>query len=488
MTLINIVLASVLAGLSVALPSLWFLSLFAITLFFYVLLFQIDSWRQASLSGSLFGISTVGASIWWVWDTLPLKWIDVDSTFTQWGAVFITWIFVSATLSVAPTLYALLIWKIRKKRFALLLIAPFWVLQEISREWLFYFVTLGDQSLPGAHFSISSLGYTLAENDYLLQLADTVGIYGLSFIVALIGITAAVSTQSLLTSEKLKQTYGIIFILLIVLSIPLWNKHTTNNTDLMNFSLITADIPVDSTPAPSTVYKKLLDEIASYDKLPDVIVFPEGGGLSELYPTQEQKDVELKKLFGDKEVLIINSTYTIDRNGNNHSVLYYDSSTRGNIGFYEKMFLMPHGEYATYVSSPLFKILQNKKVNEHFDSLGESLVRGDSLKAVSYKDLNIGGLLCTETLSPRMYRRLVKEHGANILINLSHTSWFNGSKVLFSKMKQMAKVHAVQNRTYFIQTSNGFPSFVLDSNGKIVIETNKGETKVINIDIPIPIK
>ena len=111
--------------------------------------------------------------------------------------------------------------------------------------------------------------------------------------------------------------------------------------------------------------------------------------------------------------------------------------------------------------------------------------RGTKVKAVPYKNAVIGSLLCSEILSPQLYRDLVKNQDANILINLSHTSWFNGSKSLFNKMKQMAKVHAVQNRTYFIQTSNGLPSFVLDYNGKTVMETNQGETKIIYIDIPI---
>lgn len=482
---VNILAASVLAALSIAIQSLWFLSFFAIALFFYGLWFQIDDKKHAIFSGLLFGFSTIGASIWWVWDAIPITWIDVGSPITQWLLVFISWILVSIVLSVAPAAFSFFIWKFRNNLFIPAISILAWPLQEIGREWVFYIFTIGKQSLFGAHFSITAIGYTLAENNYLLQFADTVGIYGLDFIVALLGSVIALIAYSLLHKGKYIHTLSTVFIMLVILSIPIWNKVSYTSNDVMKFALLTADISINSDENSVLVYKKMLEEIAASENIPDVVVFPEGSGLSAIFPNKNVREEWLKNLFGDKEVLVISSNYTLDRNNKTHSLIYYDSSTRGNIAIYEKMFLMGQGEYVPYISAPLFKILKNKTVDEHLSTLGKNIEKGSEVKAVPYKNAIIGSLLCSEILSPQLYRDLVTKQGANILVNLSHTSWFNGSNSLFRKMQQMSKVHAVQNRTYFIQTSNGLPSFVLDSQGKIVLETNRGETKVVNIDIPI---
>lgn len=481
----NIIIASILAGLSVAIPTLWFLSIPAIALFFYELWFQTNKLKYAFTKGLLFGFATVGAATWWIWDSLPLSWLNIESTTTQVIVIFLTWFVLSILISISPAVYAMFVFKVRKSIFIPAISVFAWVAQEMVREWLFYFITLGKQSLPGAHFSISALGYTLAENTYLLQLADKFGIYGLSFTISLIGSVSALSIYSVLHKEKYISTLVGIFILLALLSIPLWNKNSYDSDKTMNFSLLAADVLIDAKVNPSIIYKKMLEEIALYENIPDIIVFPEGGGLATSFPDKIEREVWLNNLFGDNEVLVISSNYTDDKYGKTYSILYYDSSTEGNLAVYKKMFLMPQGEFAAYISSPLFKMLGNKTVNNHIDSLGISLERGSETVAVPYKDLTIGSLLCTEMLSPQLYRNLVKEQNANILINLSHTSWFNGSNVLFTKMQQMAKVHSVQNRKYFIQTSNGFPSYVLNPYGEVLVETNRGETKIVNIDIPI---
>lgn len=483
MKYLNIIIASVFAGLSVAVPTLWFLSLLAVALFFYGLLFQIERKKHAILSGLMFGISTTMASIWWLWDALPLTWIAVGAP-TQMIMVFMTISFVSITLAISPAIYALFIWKFRNNLLIEAVLIVTWPIQEIGREWIFTFVTLGKQSLLGAHFSITSIGYTLAENNYLLQLADTVGIYGLEFIIALIGLVISLLTYSLIKRDKYIQTSVVLIILFVVLSSPLFRQNTKYSDSALNFSLIATDIPLDSEIDASLIYKKILEEISKNETTPDIIVLPEGKGLSAIYPNKVEREEWLNNLF-EEEVLVISSNYTVDRNNKRHSIIYYDSSTRGNIATYDKMFLMGQGEYAPYVSAPLFKILQNKNINNYLNNMGLNLERGKDVVAVPYKSSIIGGLLCSEILSNQLYRELVTEHDANILINLSHTSWFNGSEKLFVKMLQMAKVHAVQNRTYFIQTSNGLQTFVVNQNGKVITKTKQGETEVININIPI---
>ncbi|PCI90270.1 hypothetical protein COB18_00735 [Candidatus Kaiserbacteria bacterium] len=489
MTILYPLVSGLLGGLAIALPSVWFLSFIALGIFFYGLWFKINTGKKAFWSGAFFGFATTGASIWWLWDALPLAWTSINNSLLEWFVVLIIWTFVSTTISIAPALFALALWKIRKITFWLPILASFgWVVQEMVRGWLFYIATLGKQSLFGSHFSISDMGYTLAESHYLLQLAENVGIYGLSFTVALVASTLALVTYSLLHKKIYVQSLIFISITIFILSIPAWHTYTFTSDKTIRFSLIATYIPVPYKVSPEVIYKEKLEEIARSGISPDVIVLPEGNGLVKIYPDKKVLENELQKLFKDKEVLIISSSYTPDRTGEMHSLLYYYSTTRGIIATYEKMFLMAQGEYAPYVPTFLLRILNNKVVNDHFNSVGGTLVRGSGVVSVPYKDVTIGSLLCSEILSPSLYRDLVTKQNANILVNLSHTSWFGGSKTLFAKVQQMAKVHAVQNRTYFVQASNGFPSFVLSPTGEVVITTELEESTIITIDIPIQSK
>ena len=250
--------------------------------------------------------------------------------------------------------------------------------------------------------------------------------------------------------------------------------------------MIATSFPVGAEKDVIATHKELLEEIAANDSVTDVIVFPEGSGLPHMFPDAQARATTLTELFGETEVLIVSSGYTTaDTSGTTHSLLYYDSTTNGRIATYEKMYLMAQGEYAPYVSVPLFKLFNDENIDAHFSSLGATLARGTEVVSVPYKGVVLGGLLCSEILSPHLYRTLVNEHDANILINLSHTSWFNDSEVLFSKVLQMAKVHAVQNRTHFIQASNGFPSFVINPVGEVVVMTPRGQTSVVYVDIPV---
>ncbi len=483
----SVILISLAAGAAVALPEVWFLAVPALAALLYILCFHTQSAKHALATGMLFGIATTGAGIWFLWDTLPLTWVPLESPVLQWLSVFVTWGHVALTLACATAVYAWFVWRARTRVFLPLFVIVGWVAQEIAKEWIYYIVTLGDPSLPGAHFSITALGYTLAEHGYLLQLADTFGIYGLNTVVIAGAATICFVSHSVVQKKAYARAVLLTLLFSTLVSVPLWNTDTHHRTDTtLRIALIGTSFPVGAEDTVIATHKKLLRDIAESGNPVDVIVFPEGSGLAHMFPDASERRATLTQLFGDTEVLIISSGYTPpDVSGATHSLLYYDSTTNGRLAVYEKMYLMAHGEYAPYISLPLFAIFNDDDIDAHFRSLGATLARGTHVVSVPYKGAVFGGLLCSEILSPTLYRTLVQEHGATVLINLSHTSWFNDSEVLFSKVLQMAKVHAVQHRKYFIQTSNGFPSFVLNPYGEIVNMTHRGQTSVLYVDIPI---
>lgn len=471
------ILASIGASLSITTSSLWFLAPISLGLFFYVLLFKTSKRSTSIINGIIFGLATGGAGIWWFWHALPVDWIAPTSVFTQFAAVFITWLLVTLALAVPTVIFSYIIWRLREHNFIALFLIFGWTLQEFGRELSFAILTVAQESSFAPHFSPANIGYTLANNNYLLQLAEGGGVYNLSIVVGLIATIIAFVAHS--TTQKKSKV--LIVVLLVILLIPSFARET-EKTKMISFTILSSNIPTSSGIDTSIIYRRKIEEIAKREVYPDVIILPEGGGLTTMRPEGDQKEM-LQELFGEHDVLIISSDYIKNERGGKYSKLSYDSNIYGKLGEYKKIFLMPQGEYTPRIISLTFPILQNGYVNRYIKSL--SLMKGSELKSVEHKGVQIGGLLCSESLSPRLYRKLVKEHGADILVNLSRTSWFHGSQMLHNKTIEIAKVHSVQNRAYYLQATNGAPSFVINSNGELIAETKWDKMDMIDIDIPV---
>ncbi len=105
------------------------------------------------------------------------------------------------------------------------------------------------------------------------------------------------------------------------------------------------------------------------------------------------------------------------------------------------------------------------------------------MPAVSFKGVKIGSLLCSDLLSPSLYRTLSHREGAQILVNLANQFWFHHSHTLYWKTVQMARVHAIQNRSPFILANNAAPSFALDRRGNFIAESDWGKTKALYVSV-----
>lgn len=474
-------LAGVIAALSMTSSNLWFVAPVAMALFFYVLLFKTEKKSTALINGLIFGLFTGGAGVWWFWHALPLGWIAPTSFMTQWVVLLITWLMTSFALAVPTIIFSYIVWKFKKYNFVPAILIFGWALQELGREISFALYTLAPQSVLTPHFSSANIGYTLANNNYLLQLAEGVGVYNLSMTVALMGATIAF----VIHSQKSITTKALIMTLLIVLITPIFISESEEKSETsLNFALLTTYVPSSSKDDVSHTYEAQLKELSERDVYPDVIVFPEGSGLARMSLNIDRKEL-LQTYFGDSEILVLSSDYVDYENGHQYSVLSYDSSTEGTIETYEKIFLMPQGEYMPSFLSIILQTLQNNHVDGYIDNLLPSLKRGTETKAVEFKGAKIGALLCSEGLSPRLYRDMVKNKGANVLVNLSRSSWFHGSRLLHNKIVEIGKVHAVQNNSYYIQASNGSPSYVINSDGELISQTKWDETIILDVVVPV---
>lgn len=453
----------------------------ALALFFY------DLWRAPSFGGALwrsfvFGLITGAAGIWWFWDTLPLNWLGLTHGSNEWYFVFASWGPVSLAFAVASTLITPLIWLLRTSPYRALATALIWVMVEEARMWSFSLLTFADRSFYGPHFSAPSLGYAFAENPYLLQLAHGGGIYFLNFALALLAAVAI--TLPLLIAKRGKALEVVPAVLLLLMFVtPLFIKPATPTEKQTEVVLVSTDLPVGPANVPADAYQTMIATAARTYPAASVYVLPEEKRLEPNFVTTAHKQAFLYSVFGDRDVRIISGIHLPGRDRGYDAALTYETGTGAVLGTYVKRFLMPGGEYMPTLMTMVFSLRPDSGISYYMRSIPERRSARGELPVMTYDGHVFGGLICSDFLSPHLYRELHTRGGATVLVNIANPAWFHHSRILFDKTVAIAKVHAVQNNAYYLQSTNGAPAFAVDPRGVVIGMTDWGATSMLSVTI-----
>jgi len=471
-------LGTTLVCISVVLPEYWYLVIPGLGFFFYDLWFNTKTRNGAFLRGFFFGICTSSASLSWWWDALPFDWIQIDHA-TGMLVIFIAWSIVSATLGLGNALTAPLFWMARRSVFLPLIAALLWPATELLRMWLFALLTFGPESLLGPHFAITSLAYNLAEQSYLLQFAAYGGIYTLSLVLGFLASLFALLYSYGIRTKSTSHVHALgtgILILLVGAPIPYitpYKAMATQEPFVVSILPTTKLHEYTTTLNIPKTLKKLNEE-----SRPDLIVFPEDERLAEYF--SEKNQTEIGSLFGSNDPIIMSTKYASAEKNKTYVQLVYTSPQRGVVGTYNKQFLMPESEQNPYLSTPAYALVEDDAVKTYFGDR-KFVSKGAELYVEKVKGRTVGGLVCSDMLSPILYRSLVTDYGADILVNVSNPTWFNDSKLLYDRTLQQAKVHAVENRVPFILANKEAPSVVVGSEGSIIAESHWGDTTPLTV-------
>lgn len=482
-----LILAAASSAIAIIFPLVWWLAPFGLALFFYVLLTHATSGSSAGWYGLVFGLITGGAGILWFWSTYPLTFLGITNPVIQIAAIGLTWLYVSLSLAVAIGVFAVVVWRLRLHPLLPLVIPLLWVLAEEGRMWGFAVFTYASESLVGPHFSAASLGYVLTEHPYLLQLAYPFGIAALNGVVALMAIVALQLAQA--RAGRLKAMTAALVILLVGIgTLPLFISYRDTGEPMTTkrVAVLASDAPAGNRPAAYQHARALLQE-ATTDQGVELIVVPEAFGLTQMFGNQETGIMTIRSWMNNRDVLIATSERVPAPEGEGASEqLVYTSTTHGPIGSYTKMMLMPLGEYLPAFSSFLYALITDATVASHFNLLRTTqLTGGSDVAPVAYNHMRIGGLLCSDILSPVLYDRLATTYGANLLLSVSNHYWFHGSPILFDKTLQMARVHAVQHHLPLVVANNETPSFILGPSGEELIRSRWNTPEVLIYEVPI---
>ena len=150
------------------------------------------------------------------------------------------------------------------------------------------------------------------------------------------------------------------------------------------------------------------------------------------------------------------------------------------IGFvrpYAKRQLVPFGEYL-----PLGGLLPRVlPFIENIALFRSQLTPGEDSRLMRINGVNYGGLVCFDSIFPRLARRSTRD-GADILIIVTNDSWFRDSRAIYQHNAQ-AVLRAVSNNRYVVRSANTGISSFISSTGRILEQTQVFERVVITQEV-----
>ncbi|HUL23643.1 MAG TPA: apolipoprotein N-acyltransferase [Thermodesulfobacteriota bacterium] len=318
-------------------------------------------------------------------------------------------------------------------------------------------------------FPWANLGYSQYLNLPLIQVADITGPYGPSFIILLVNATLFdVARQRPKKNFPFHEAVITVILLLGFLSYGYFKMGVVGRQMIqdppLKIGLVQGNIDQsmkwDESFQKETlkIYEKLSLKVAE-DK-PDLIIWPETATPFFFQDAKEYQPFILDIPKKTNAYLLFGTpSYKIQKRQVNHYNSAYLVSPSGElVGKYDKIHLVPFGEYVP-MQDLLFFI----------GSLGEGI--GDFKSGKEIYDFRLpqgkfGVLICFEIIFPDLCRKFVKA-GANFLVTITNDAWFGRTSAPYQHFS-MATFRAVENRVFVARAANTGITGVIDPRGKIV--------------------
>ena len=193
---------------------------------------------------------------------------------------------------------------------------------------------------------------------------------------------------------------------------------------------------------------------------PDLILWPETATPFFFQDAKEYQPLVLDIPINTKAFLLFGSpSYKIEKGKVNHYNSAYLASPSGQIiGKYDKIHLVPFGEYV-----PLSELLS------FIGSLGEGIgdfKSGQEIFNFSLPQGKFGALICFEIIFPDLCRRFVKQ-GADFLVTITNDAWFGRTSAPYQHFS-IAAFRAVENRVFVARAANTGITGLIGPTGKIL--------------------
>ncbi len=401
-----------------------------------------------------------------------LRWLDY--TFRLYSAIPwpLTWLPIGALAAYCGLYFGLvslgMAWIARRRGRGLALAAApaLWVACEWTRGWLM------------GGFPWGLIGYSQYSVLPVIQVAELAGVYGVSFVV--VAVNAAIA--GLWVLDRRRAVTGALAtgcLLAAVLGFGWGRLGQTQAAPRASVALLqpAIDQELKWNPAHETTtlatYLALTDQAAR--SRPDLIVWPETAS-----PSVFRRDAGLQAILGRTSVesgasVLVGSIDVSDR----APVRYYNSaflvSGRAITGRYDKMHLVPFGEYV-----PLSGVIGFVRSWAEFIA---DLEPGSGPVVFPGPPAPFGVIICYEGIFPELVRAFVRG-GARFMVNMTNDAWFGRTGGPLQHLA-MYPLRAVEHRVAIARAANTGVSAFIAPTGRIVRETRLFERGVLVDSLPL---
>ena len=408
---------------------------------------------------------------------ITLSW--VINTLVNYGNIptVVSWLILSllvAYLSLYIGLFSYLVNRFGKSHpVSIFLLAPVtWTALEYLRS---------THSLYG--FSWQGLGYSQFQSLPVIQMASITGVYGISALIVLVNaglfvlIHPAFDKYPTWRKHRIRVGSTTLSLLVLCVGYGWWtlNQEPVYSSPPIRVGLIQGNIPQemkwDQAYRNDVLerYRSLTLQAAAFK--PDLMVWPEAvtpfffgrdfSGTQHVLNTVRRSQTPivlgspaLKQMPqeiapGKSEPLRLTNS------------AYFVSSQGLQLGRYDKIHLVPFGEFVPFRSILFF-------IDKMVANIGD-FERGDGAKVFRLGDSKFSVNICFEIIFPDLVRQSVKQ-GAGYLVNITNDAWFGESAASYQHMSMVA-MRAVENRVPIVRAANTGISGSVDAYGRILDAT-----------------
>lgn len=431
--------------------------------------------HRSTLAGYLTGV---------IWYILNCYWIY--ATMHQYGnlpplAAVGVLILFSLVLGLYFALFTFLIAYVRKKSRSIatpLLLAPFlWTAIELAASRI--------TSVPW-----DQLGYSQVDNLWLTKLAPITGVYGISFVLA---GGNALFAYGFLAPSKRRQLRSLSAAIIFAIALQLGSYASARTSPTQAIAVLLQDnLSVDEnnqwegvvwdenivrfisessqTCTPYLIglpepHPQLVRRVCPDGQFPaTLIAWPEAPS-----PFREHDPrfvAAMHQLATTTKATIVAGNLSADpgttptgqptlNEYNSGSIISPDGNF---IGRYDKIHLVPFGEYIPYSNLLFFA--------HHLTQNVSDFSRGKERKVFSSGDGHrFGVFICYEAVFANEVRYFAK-NGAEVLVNISDDAWYGDTSAPWQHLN-MARMRAIENRRWILRDTNTGITAAIDPQGRV---------------------
>ena len=309
------------------------------------------------------------------------------------------------------------------------------------------------------------LGYSQYSIIPLIQISDITGVYGVSFMIVIVNLLI----YNIFFNGNIKKTKPLVMRTLLVSilagSVLLYGYYTLNKkTEARTTGKKIRAVIVQGNINQSLkwnpkfqektidIYGKLSEESACFK--PQIIIWPETAAPF-FFQEGSKLSEKIFKISKTTNANILFGSPAYSRNGStiNYFNRAYLISKNKILGYYDKVHLVPFGEYV-----PLKKFIPfaHRLVTAAGDFLS-----GKNTGPMNMDDTKIGPLICFESIFPKI-SRMHTAQGSELLINITNDAWFGRTSAPYQHLS-MAVFRCVENGLPMARAANtGISAFILE--------------------------